>query len=70
MQRPSIYKGIRIGLRPVERESGWYADFSLIEEVGRETVDNIYDGRQAYPSADTAENAALDSALRIIDEKY
>lgn len=67
----SSYKGIGIDLRPVELQQGeWMADFNLIEEIGSETIVTPHHGRAALPTRDDAKKVALDSARRIIDERY
>jgi hypothetical protein len=67
----AVYEGVRIQLQPRElREGGWKADFTLIEERGPEIGETPFYGEITYRTRDDARLAALDSARRIINERY
>lgn len=70
-EAPPVYKGVKIQPRPIELQAGgWKADFTLIEDIGSETIVRPYYGQRTFPTREDAISAALESARREINKAH
>jgi len=65
-----LYKGVKIEPQPRGVQGGWMADFTLVEDVGPETIVTPYYGQSVFPAREQAISVALASAQREINKTH